>query len=173
MAADRRFDMRNGKISVAALDIFFAVLIVVAVIGVAARYLLTEENGILANTPEYQEAALSVLVTDIEGTSAEHFVEGGKFTLTDEKYQGVIIADFIVTPAEYYEENEAGELVIAYHDEENGNIDCRGAVKVNGYYRDGVYYIDGETIVTSGMTVTLTNGKISVSALITDISPIS
>lgn len=165
--------MRNGKISVAALDIFFAVLVVVAVLGVAARYLLTEENGILVKTPEYSEAALSVLITDIEGTSAEHFVEGGKFTLTDGEYQCVAISDFIVTPAEYYEENEDGELILSYQDEENGNIDCRGAVKVNGFYRDGVYYIDGEMIVTAGMTVTLTNGKVSVAALITDLSPIS
>ncbi len=165
--------MRNEKRSVAVLDIFFAVLILVAVIGVVARYLLTEENGILAKTPEKSEAALSLLITDIEGTSSEHFVEGGAFTVTDKGYPCVLISDFTVTPAEYYEENEKGDLVLAYHDSENGNIDCRGAVKVSGFYREGGYYIDGKTVVTAGMTLTLTNGKISVTALVTDISPIS
>lgn len=167
-------EMRNGKkVSVAALDVFFVVLVVVALLGAAARYLLTEENGILAGTPEYKEVALSVLIADIQGTSAEHFVEGAEFTLTDEGYSCVLISDFIVTPAEYIEENEDGELVLMYQDGEAGKIDCRGVLKVNGYYRDGVYYIDGEMIVTAGMTLTLTDGKVSVTALVTDIAPIS
>ncbi len=165
--------MRNGKKNIVALDIFFVALVLVAVIGVSARYLLTEENGILSKTPDPAEAALSLLITDIEGTSAEYFVSGAEFTVTDKAYACTIISDFTVTPAEYYEENEAGELVLLYQDEENGSIDCRGAVKVGGFYRDGVYYIDGETVATAGMTVTLTNGKISVTALVTDISPIS
>lgn len=165
--------MRKEKTAIAALDVFFVVIIVVAVLGVAARYILVEENGILAGTPESKGAALSVLITDVEGTSSEYFVEGREFTLTDKNYPCTIISDFTFTPAEYIEENEQGELVIAYHDEENGNIDCRGALKVDGFYRDGVYYLEGEKIVTAGMEVVLTDGKILVTALITDISPIS
>ncbi len=165
--------MRKEKAAVAALDVFFVVVIVVAVLGIAARYLLIEDNGILAGTPEYKEAAISVLITNIEGTSSDYFVEGGEFSVMAEGYPCTIVSDFIVTPAEYLEENEQGELVIAYHDEENGNIDCRGALKVTGVYRDGFYFVEGETIVTAGMEVILTDGKISVTALVTDVSLIS
>lgn len=173
MAAEWGIDMQKRKISFGVLDLFLIVLVLVCIIGAVSRYLLTEENGILASKPEYTKAAISLLITDIEGVSSEYFVTGESFVLADIEAEGEVIADFTVTPAQYYTENENGELVISYHDEESGRIDCRGAVVVNGYYKDGMYLLSGEMPLTAGMYITLENGSISVTALVTDISSIS
>ncbi len=164
--------MQNRKITFGVLDLFLLVLILVMVTGVAARYILTEKNGILAVTPEFTGAAVSVLITDIEGTSSVHFVEGESFTLNDTA-TGAVLSDFTVTPAQYYTENEDGELVIAYHDEESGRIDCRGAFSVSGYYSEGVYLLNGVLPITAGMEIDLFNGEIKVTALVIDVSPLS
>ncbi len=164
--------MQNRKITFGVLDLFLLVLILVMVTGVVARYILTEKNGILAVTPELTGAAVSVLITDIEGTSSVYFVEGESFTLNGE-VKGAVLSDFTVTPAQYYMENEDGELVIAYHDEESGRIDCRGAFAVSGYYSEGIYLLDGEMPITAGMEIELKNGEIKVTALVIDVSPLS
>ena len=164
---------KETKNAFGVLDVFLIVLIIVSAVGIAARFVLTEENGILATKPETEDAVLSVLVSDIEGTSEEYFVSGCDFMISEYETSCDVVSDFTVTPAQYYVENENGELVISYHDEENGHVDCRGALKVSGFYKDGVYILGGKYPVTAGMTVTLINGKITVSALITDVAPLS
>ncbi len=165
--------MQKRKISFGVLDLFLAVLVLVCIVGVVSRYLLTEENGLLASKPEYTTAAISLLITDIEGMSSEYFVSGESFTLAGIGAEGEVIEDFTVTPAQYYTENENGDLVISYHDEESGRIDCRGVVRVNGYYKDGMFLLAGEMPLTAGVYITIENGDIFVTALVTDVSSIS
>ncbi len=162
-----------------ALDAFVILLLAVAVIGVASRYLLTDENGILASSHESVEVAVAVLIQDLPYTSSGVFTEGAIYYLSDGEAQlseGTVISDFTETPAEYYTENENGELELSYASGDYANIDCRGLLRVTGYYKDGVFMIgEGESAapLVAGMYVTVVNGTVSESALVTDITPIS
>ncbi len=169
----KRSDLKRHGISFGALDAFIIVLVLVALLGIFARSALAGENGVLATAPEMSDAAVSLLITDIEGTSSLYFVLGNKLTIAEYGVTGSVMSDFTVTPAEYFVENENGELIVEYHDEENGHIDLRGALLVSGYYKDGVYILDGKTPFTAGMEITLENETIKVKALVTDVAPIS
>lgn len=169
----KKINVNGKKITFGVLDVFLVSAIFVSLLGIAARFFLIDENGIAAKEPQEVSAVLSVLITDIEGTSQEYFVSETEFAISDFETSGKVTSDFTVTPAQYFAENEAGELVIEYHDEENGHIDCRGTLSVTGYYKDGVYILGGNSPVTAGMTVTLSNEKITVSALVTDVAPLS
>ena len=160
------------KFSFGVLDVFLILLVLVSAAGICARYILTDENGVLAVAPEKTEAAVSVIIENIESTSSDYFYENAEFTVTPSGVKGTLMANFTVTPAQYYIEGDGGELIIAYHDEENGNVDVRGVLRVTGYYKDDVYLLGEGTPVTAGMTVTLSGETITVTATVTDITPI-
>lgn len=162
--------VKKKRTAFGVLDVFIILLVVVCAAGVAARYILTDEKGILARTPERTSAAVQVLITSIEGTSSDYFSEGGTLTVGEGNETGEI-RTVTVTPAEYYKENEYGGLEIAYHDGENGKIDIRCTLIVGGYYRDGIFLLGGEETVIPGGSVKLTGGGITVTALIIDTAP--
>lgn len=158
------------------LDAFAIVLIIVCLISVVARYVLTDEKGILHNEPEFSDVAVSILISDVMYTSADNFTEDMVFYLDGSAdVVGKLDANFTVTPAQYYTENENGELVLAYHSEEGGNVDIRATLITEGYFSDGTYYLNGKTLLTSGMTITITDsgGTMKVSALVLDIALVS
>lgn len=163
--------MKKKRVTFGVLDVFLILLVVVCAAGIAVRYILTDEKGILANTPERSSAAVQVLITSIEGTSSDYFGEGGTLTVGAGEETGEI-RTVTVTPAEYYKENENGELEIAYHDGENGKIDIRCTLIVGGYYRDGIFLLGGKEPVLPGGSITLTGSGITVTALIIDTAPI-
>lgn len=163
----------NIKKGFGVLDVFAVVLIIVCLTSVGARYILTDEKGILHNEPEVSDVAVSILISDVMYTTADNFSEGMLFYLdgsTD--VAGELDANFTVTPAQYYTENENGELVLAYRSEEGGNVDIRATLITEGYFSDGTFYLNGKTLLTSGMTITITDseGTMKVSALILDIA---
>ncbi len=159
------------KLSFSVLDVFFLLLIVVCAVSVIARYVLTDENGILAVTPPRTNAAVQILITGIEIDSSDHFSEDAEFTVGDTGETGKLTS-VTVQPAEYYTENEKGELEIAYEDGENGRRDVRCTVVVGGYYRDGIFLLGGEEPMIPGGSVTMSGGSITVTALIIDTAPI-
>ncbi len=164
-----------------ALDAFVILLLIVSLVGVLARYMLTDENGILAAEPETVDVAVALLIQDLPYTSSGTFVEGTLFTISgngggDGVAEGVAISDFTETPAEYYAENENGEIELLYASGEYANIDCRGLLRVTGYYKNGVFMIgDGEDSVplTAGMYITVWSGDLTETALVTDISAVT
>lgn len=151
------------------LDVFLILLIIVSAAGIAVRYVLTDQNGILAVTPTKTSAAVQVLITSIEDTSAVHFYEGAVFTVGEKGETGEIL-NVNEKPAEYYTENEEGELFVAY--DESGKKDVRCTVTVSGYYRDGIFLLGGVEPMLPGASVALSSGDVKVTALIIDSAPL-
>ena len=170
---ENKANIKNGF---GVLDAFAVVLIIVCLASVAARYILTNEKGILHNEPELSDVAVSILISDVMYTTADNFSEGMVFYL-DGSFElvGELAANFTVTPAQYYTENENGGLVLAYRSEEGGNVDIRATLITEGYFSDGTYYLNGKTLLTSGMTITITDssGLMKVVAMILDIALVS
>ncbi len=159
--------MKVKKSVLGILDVFLILLVIFSVAGVAARCVLTGENGVLAKTPESVSAAVQVLVTSIEGTSADYFSNGAEFSVGKVGSAGKIISS-TVTPAEYFTENENGDIVIGYEDGEHGKIDVRCTVIVSGFYRDGIFLLKGEEPLLPGAKVSLSGDSIVVDALVID-----
>ena len=65
--------------------------------------------------------------------------------------------------------------MLAYRSEEGGNVDIRATLITEGYFSDGTYYLNGKTLLTSGMTITITDssGLMKVVAMILDIALVS
>lgn len=159
------------------MDIFLIVLVLASAAGIAGRYVLTDKNGILASSPENTRAVVQVLISNIEDTSSDYFVEGASFSVGETGAVGVV-GDCSVTPAERYAENEAGELYITYDDEENGRKDVRCTIILTGRFRDGIFTVDGRNAadgteaVLPGAEMTLADDSITVTALILDVTAI-
>ena len=162
---------KTGKISFGVMDVFIIVLILACIAGVVGRYMLTDKNGILAKTPERSAAAVHVLVTSIENTSADYFSDGVEFSVGGIGETGKLM-DTTIRPAENYAEDEEGELYIAYDDEENGKKDVRCTLIVSGWYQDGVYLLGGREPMLPGATVELSAEDIRVTALILDVTSV-
>lgn len=160
---------RSGSFGV--LDLFILLLVVVCAAGIAVRYVLTDENGILATTPEKTSVALQVLISGIEDTSSDFFFEGASFDVGEAKETGEIL-DVNIKPAEYYTENEEGEIFVAYVEGEGGEKDVRCTVIVSGYYRDGIFMLGGKEPVIPGAELRLAGDGITVTALIIDTAPV-
>lgn len=163
--------MKGKKLAFGVLDIFLILVVVLSAAGVAVRCVLTDKNGILAVTPERTSAAVQILIEGIENSSSDFFSENAVFTVGDHDESGRLMS-VTVQPAEYYKENEKGELEIAYEDEENGRRDVRCTVVVEGYYRDGIFMLGGVTPMLPGAEVKLSGSGVVATALIIDTAPI-
>lgn len=159
------------KFTFGALDVFLILAVILSAAGIAVRCVLTDENGILAVTPEKTSVAVQILIEGIENSSSDYFSEDAVFGVGTEGDEGRLMS-VTVQPAEYYVENERGELEIAYEDAENGKRDVRCTVVVEGYYRDGIFMLGGKTPMLPGGTVRMSGGGISVTALIIDTAPV-
>lgn len=155
-----------------AIDAFVILLAFVCAAGIVVRFYLTGKNGILAKTPEKTYAAVQILISGIEQTSQDLFSEGGTLAVGDPGESGEIMPGTVITPAEYYAENENGELYIAYEDDKDGKIDIRCTVVVGGWYEDnGVFMLGGTDPLIPGDTVSLSGGSIRVEGLVIDVAP--
>ena len=156
------------RISFGVMDVFIIVLVLACVTGIAGRYILTDENGILATTPETTTAVVHVLVSDIENTSTAYFSVGATFRIGSGGDSGEI-RELSEIPAEYYVTNENGELELQ-HAGEDGNKNERLQLVISGYYRDGVFMLGGKEPVLPGAEIELSSDEIRVTALILDIT---
>lgn len=163
--------MKEKKFTFGVLDVFLILVVILSAAGIAVRCVLTDENGILATTPEKTSAAVQILIEGIENSSSDYFSEDAVFTVGSGEDEGRLMS-VTVQPAEYYVENEKGELEIAYEDAENGRRDVRCTVVVEGYYRDGIFMLGGKTPMLPGSSVPVSGGGITVTALIIDTAPI-
>ena len=160
---------KKKKTAFGALDVFVILLIFMCAAGIAVRYVMSNTNGVLASAPRNAPAAVQFLISSIEDTSQDQFSEGGALAVGD--VSGEILS-VTVTPAEYYAENENGELYIAYEDRSGGKIDIRCTVVVNGWYEDnGVYMLGGNSPLIPGASITLSAGDVKVTGLIIDVTP--
>ena len=158
------------KISFSVIDVFIIVLVLACVAGIVGRYVLTDENGILAVTPETRMAAVHVLVSDIENTSAAYFSEGAVFRMGNGDVTGEL-REFNEVPAEHYITNENGELEISYSGGD-GNKDERCTIIVEGYYKDGIFLLGGREPILPGASIEMANDEIRVTALVLDITSV-
>ena len=163
--------MNIKKTKFGVMDVFIIVLVLACAAGIVGRYILTGRNGILATTPDRVSAAVHVLVTSIENTSADYFTDGAEFTVGKSGETGEIL-DTTIRPAENYDEDENGELYISYDDEENGKKDVRCTLIVSGWYRDGIYMLGGREPMLPGAEVELSSEGIRVNALILEVTAV-
>ncbi len=165
-------EKRKKRAVFGVIDVFLILLAVLCAAGVAVRFMLTDEKGILASSPEEVSAAVQVLITDVENTSTELFSDGGVIRVGRTGIEGEILSPVSVTPAEYIKEDENGGLVLAYQAEENGKKDVRCTVVVRGYFRDGIFLLDGAEHLIPGEVIRLAGDGITVEALIIDSAPL-
>lgn len=164
---------KEKRVSFGVLDIFVILLAFVCAAGIVARYVLTSRNGVLAITPEKTYAAAQFLISGLEPTSQDAFSEGGTLTVGDGGESGEILPGAVITPAEYYAEDENGELYLAYEDDKDGKVDIRCTVVLGGWYAEnGVFMLGGVTPLIPGETVTLSGGGVKASGLVIDVMPI-
>lgn len=165
-------EKRKRSFRFGALDAFVILLAIVCAAGIAVRYVLLSDHGVLAETPERTYAAAQFLISGIEPTSQDSFSEGGKLSVGDVGESGEIMPGTVITPAEYYAENENGELYIAYEDDKDGKIDIRCTVVVGGWYTEnGVFMLGGKTPLIPGSDVELAGGSVRVTGLLIDVAP--
>ncbi len=164
--------MKRKRASFGALDIFLILLVVLCATGVAVRFVLTDEKGILASTPDTVSAAVQVLITNVENTSTEFFTDGGKLRVGSTGVEGEILSPVSVTPAEYIKEDENGDLVLAYQADENGKKDVRCTVVLDGFFKDGIFLLGGTEPIIPGAEIKLEGDGVVVNALVIDSAPL-
>lgn len=152
------------------IDLVIVIIVLACIAGVVFRHFSTKnvDNG---EAPE--KAKISFLVNDVRYTSADFFI-GGDTVYTEEEgiKLGELMKGFTITPAEDYVTDFNGNTVKVNYPE-NTRIDVRGAILSEGKWRDGSFFIDGNTYIAAGRKLKVCTAHLTVTLIVTDVSAVS
>ena len=151
------------KKRVAAIDIFIALLLICAVVGVGFKVFAGNVGLFSGNNEEYY---VSYVIEGADSEIGKLITSGMQLYSEDGELFGTVTGDVITTPARIYNENSEGEYVLGYssgsHIDIAGNLSVRGKMTEKGFVHSGGYY-------AAGMRIKLYGGGTSPEILITDI----
>ena len=166
----------NSKRKLNALDIFIILIVILIAAGVFLRIYVVKNGALPGQTAKLEKYAVSFLMKNIRGSSADCFIEGEELYLdTTGALFGTLTDNIAITPAETFIENAYGEYILTYsvEDGDDGRIDVRTVALVDGYMSDEGFLLGGTTYIAPNKQMILKSKNIVVNVTITDITKVS
>ncbi len=159
-----------------ALDVFIALLVILAIAAVILRVAFNIGIG-GGDDAKIDEYIVSYTVSSVRTTSSKYFARGTEFRIADGDVFGIAEGSVTITPAEYYAEGPDGKLILTYYPE-NGDdslVDIKGTMKVSGapHSSSGVFMLNGNMPIAPNSEIEIKSADLTVTVVITDITKIS
>lgn len=166
------------KLKLNALDIFIILAVVLCIAGVGIRYYVSYGGEIPGQSTVYETYLVNFSVSNIRETSADYFVPGDTFYITQTGDKLGVLTDTVsTTPSEIPIEMANGEYSLAYavDNEElgRGRIDVTGTLLVEGKMTEDGFLVGGNTYIAPNKSLSVQSTNIYVNIIVKDITKAS
>ena len=160
------------------IDAAIIVLVISIVLGIVFRSHIIDKLWAESKTDDY---VVSFSVDNIRYTTPSYLELGDEVYFADGgDLFGKLVSEsdnvnaLNITPASEYFTDEGGNVIEVFYPDAESRVDTKGRIECRGYYdEDGGFSIDGRHYIAPGQYVNVRTELVSLTILITDISPVS